>query len=110
MKITESQLRKIVREEARKVKLNESQNSADELLFNAMEEYIDQMTLAGFGYDDICGMMKDNVDGFCEQFLENLAPEDRDPMGEPGSMGEPDDRWEKANLKPDEYGPAYKRR
>jgi len=107
MKITESQLRKIVREEARKVKLNESQNSADELLFNAMEEYIDQMTLAGFGYDQICGMMKDNVNGFCEQFVENLPPEDRD---EPGSMGEPDDRWEKANLKSDEYGPANRRR
>ena len=107
MKITESQLRKIVREEARKVKLNESQASAEEGLFNAMEEYIDQMTLAGFGYDQICGMMKDNVNGFCEQFIENLPPEDRD---EPGSMGEPDDRWEKANLKSDEYGPAYRRR
>ena len=107
MKITESQLRKIVREEARKVKLNESQASAEESLFNAMEEYVDQMTLAGFGYDQICGMMKDNVNGFCEQFIENLPPEDRD---EPGSMGEPDDRWEKANLKSDEYGPAYRRR
>ena len=107
MRITESQLRKIVREEARKVKLNESQASAEEGLFNAMEEYIDQMTLAGFGYDQICGMMKDNVNGFCEQFIENLSPEDR---GEPGEMGEPDDRWEKKNLKSDEYGPAYRRR
>ena len=84
MKITESQLRKIVREEARKVKLNESQASAEEGLFNAMEEYIDQMTLAGFGYDQICGMMKDNVNGFCEQFIENLSPEDRDKPGEMG--------------------------
>lgn len=87
MRITESQLRKIVREEARKAKLNESHTSAEELLFNAMEEYIDQMTLAGFGYEEICGMMKDNVNGFCESFVENLPPEDRD---------EPD-------------GPAYRR-
>lgn len=104
MKITESQLRKIVREEARKVKLNESQASAEEGLFNAMEEYIDQMTLAGFGYKEICEMMKDQAAGFCDEFIANLGADAND------SMGEPDDRWEKKNLKSDEYSPAYGRR
>ena len=83
MRITESHLRRIIADEAKKFKkgkrINESQALAEELLAKAMEEYIDQMNAAGFGYDEICEMMKNSVDGFCETFLENLAPEDRDP-------------------------------
>ena len=83
MKITESQLRRIIADETKKFKrgkrINESQASAEELLTNAMDEYVDQMNAAGFGYEEICEMMKNSVDGFCETFLENLAPEDRDP-------------------------------
>ena len=83
MRITESQLRRIVADEARKVRggkrINESRASAEELLNNAMEEYVDQMNAAGFGYEEICEMMQNSVSGFCETFLEELAPEDRDP-------------------------------
>ena len=83
MRITESQLRRIIADETKKFKrgkrINESQASAEELLTNAMDEYVDQMNAAGFGYEEICEMMKNSVDGFCETFLENLAPEDRDP-------------------------------
>jgi len=83
MRITESHIRRIVAEEAKKFKrgkrMNESREEAEEILANAMEEYIDQMSAAGFGYDDICEMMQNSVSGFCETFLEELAPEDRDP-------------------------------
>ena len=83
MRITESHLRRIIADEAQKFKkgkrINESQASAEELLANAMDEYVDQMNAAGFGYEEICEMMQNSVSGYCETFLENLAPEDRDP-------------------------------
>jgi len=83
MRITESQLRRIIADEAKKLKrgrkINESQASAEELLSNAMVDYIDQMTAAGFGYEEICELMQIAVSGYCQTFLENLAPGDRDP-------------------------------
>jgi len=83
MRITESHIRRIIAEETQKFKrgkrLNESRASAEEMLSNAMDEYLDQMNAAGFGYEEICASMKEAVDGYCEAFLENLAPEDRDP-------------------------------
>ena len=83
MRIAESHLRRIIADETKKFKrgkrINESQASAEELLTVAMEEYVDEMNAAGFSYEEICVMMKNSVDGFCETFLEELAPEDRDP-------------------------------
>jgi hypothetical protein len=83
MRITESQIRRIIADEAKKLKrgrkINESQASAEELLHNAMQEYVDQMNAAGFGYEQICEMMQNSVSGFCETFLEELEPQDRDP-------------------------------
>jgi len=83
MRISESHLRRIIADEAKKFKrgkrINESQASAEELLSNAMDEYLDQMNAAGFGYEEICEMMQSAVSGYCQTFLENLAPEDRDP-------------------------------
>ena len=82
MRITESQLRRIISEEAQKLKrgkkINESQASAENLLSNAMDEYIDEMNRAGFGYDEICKMMQSAVSSYCETFLSNLAPGERD--------------------------------
>jgi len=90
MRITESHLRRIIADEAKKFKrgkrINESQASAEESLHNAMDEYVDQMNAAGFGYEEICEMMQSAVSGYCEAFLENLAPEDRDPDHVPGRV------------------------
>lgn len=83
MRIAESHLRRIIADETKKFKrgkrINESQASAEELLTVAMDEYVDQMNAAGFGYEEICDMLQISVSGYCETFLENLAPEDRDP-------------------------------
>ena len=83
MRITESHLRRIIADESKRFKrgkrINESQASAEELLYNAMEEYVDQMNAAGFGYEEICEMMQSSASGFCEAFLSNLSPDDMDP-------------------------------
>jgi hypothetical protein len=87
MRITESHIRRIVAEEAKKFKrgkrINESRESAEDILTSAMDEYLDQMNAAGFGYEEICASMKEAVNGFCEAFLADLAPEDRDPEYNP---------------------------
>lgn len=76
VRLTEATLRRIVREEAEKLKgkrrLNESQAAATEALSAAMEEYVDQMTMAGFGPDETCSMLQDEVSGWCEGFLGEL--------------------------------------
>lgn len=83
MRISESHLRRIIADEAKKFKrgkrINESQASAEELLSSAMDEYVDEMNAAGFSYEEICAMLKNSVDGFCENLLENLPDADRDP-------------------------------
>jgi len=88
MKITEGALRQIIREEARKFKrakrINESQANAENTLSSALEEYIDEMSLAGFGYEEICEQLQGFVSSYCETFLADLAPEDRDAGFEPG--------------------------
>jgi len=80
MRITESHIRRIVAEETQKFKkskrINESREAAEEILTNAMDEYLDEMSAAGFGYEEICASMKEAVDGFCEAFLADMAPED----------------------------------
>lgn len=77
VKLTEAALRRIVREEAGKFRrgrrLNESQAAATEALSNAMEEYMDQMTMAGIDPEDACAMMQDEVRGWCEGYLNDVA-------------------------------------
>ncbi len=77
VKLTEATLRRIVREEAGKFRrgrrLNESQAAATEALSNAMEEYMDQMTMAGIDPEDACAMMQDEVRGWCEGYLNDVA-------------------------------------
>lgn len=77
IKLTEATLRRIVREEAGKFRrgrrLNESQAAATEALSNAMEEYMDQMTMAGIDPEDACAMMQDEVRGWCEGYLNDVA-------------------------------------
>jgi len=83
MRITESHIRRIVAEETQKFKrgkrMNESREEAEDILTSAMDEYIDQMSAAGFGYEEICASMKESVDGFCETLFLNLTPGERDP-------------------------------
>ena len=77
VKLTEATLRRIVREEAGKFRrgrrLNESQAAATEALSNAMEEYMDHMTMAGIDPEDACAMMQDEVRGWCEGYLNDVA-------------------------------------
>lgn len=83
MRITESHLRRIIAEEAQKFKkgkrINESRDEAEVALTGAMDEYVDQMSAAGYGYDEICSSMKEAVEGFCQDLLSNLTPGERDP-------------------------------
>lgn len=83
MRITESHLRRIIADEAKKFKrgkrINESQATAEGLLSSAMNEYIDEMNAAGFSYEEICEMMRNAVDNHCNNLLENLPDADRDP-------------------------------
>lgn len=80
MRITESQLKRIIAEEAQKFKrgkkINESKEQAENVLADALDEYIDQMTVAGYDPQDICSSVKEFVESFCEAFLTNLGPED----------------------------------
>jgi len=73
VRLTEAALRRIVREETEKLKgkrrLNESQAAASEALSAAMEEYVDQMAMAGFGPEEACAMLQDEVSGWCEGYL-----------------------------------------
>ena len=79
MRITRNTLRRIIVEEAqkmsRKKRLTESQQMATEILSNAMEEYVDEMAKEGFGYEEACMKLKNEVDGFCEGFLADMGNE-----------------------------------
>jgi hypothetical protein len=77
MRITESQLRRIVREEAKKFKkgkrINESFPGANEELFNAMESFV-QGWMDESGVEDpagACRALLSEVEAFCQAFEEN---------------------------------------
>jgi len=76
VRLTEATLRRIVREETEKLKgqrrLNESQAAASEALSAAMGEYVDQMAMAGFGPEEACTMLHDEVNGWCEGYLADV--------------------------------------
>jgi hypothetical protein len=77
MRITESQLRRIIADEAKKFKrgkrVNESFAGANEELFNAMENFI-QGWMDESGIEDpaeACEALRNEVEGFCQSFEEN---------------------------------------
>ena len=78
VKLTEATLRRIVLEEAGKFRRGgrggwENGRAATEALSAAMEEYMDQMTMAGIDPEDACAMMQDEVRGWCEGYLNDVA-------------------------------------
>lgn len=77
MRITESHLRRIIADEAKKFKrgkrVNESLASASEELSNAMENFI-QEWMDQSGADEpseACEALRQEVEGFCQSFTEN---------------------------------------
>ena len=74
MRITESAIRNIVKEEAKKLKnskaLNESQQNAENFLEEAMDEYVDQMGMAGMSYEMIANSLRKFTNDYCDS-MEN---------------------------------------
>ena len=74
MRITESAIRNIVKEEAKKLKnskaLNESQQNAENILEEAMDEYVDQMGMAGMPYEIITNSLRKFTNDYCDS-MEN---------------------------------------
>ena len=77
MRITESQLRRIIAEEAQRFKrgrrVNESLMTAQENLYNAMQEFVEE-SMNQMRTEDpagACAALREEVEGFCQSFVEN---------------------------------------
>jgi hypothetical protein len=77
MKITESAIRNIVKEEAKKFKsskaLNESRQNAESVLEGAMDEYVDQMISAGLSYEMIANSLRKFTNDYCDSMENELG-------------------------------------
>jgi hypothetical protein len=95
MKLTESQLRRIIVEEVGKSmrgnRINESRDEAENVLAGAMDKYVDQMTATGYDYNEICISMEQMVKEYCDRLLKNIsayAAEQRNPQFPVGLAGD----------------------
>ena len=79
MRITESQLRRIIAEEAKSLRqgrrINEGIDQAEAALEGGLETYVDEMTRSGVEIERVCMQIQNFVNDWCEELRQNISSE-----------------------------------